>query len=158
MAKTENREINFILNLSKAMAEYAACAEECATAVRKAKLEAYIDAAKRITSYQDHGIRDDLVDIVFEKRLKLIGSANTAGELKKIMDQPKPHFDGNKFLSDPFSVPEEEMVLWSITSLKAPLMPAAFSRYSELFKQIFGVEPIDADGLMRASETRLEVN
>lgn len=158
MAKTEDRGINFIMNLSRAMAEYAARAEECATAVRKAKLEAYLDTAGRITGYQDHGIRDDLVDVIFEKRLKLIGDANTVGELEKIMKHPKPHFDGNKFLSAPFSVLEEEMVLWSITSLKAPLMPAAFDRYFELFKQIFGVDVFDADSLMRASEIRLEAN
>ena len=149
MAKTEEREINYILNLSRAMAEYAACAEGCTAAVRKAKLKAYLDTAKRITGYQDHGIRDDLVDVIFEKRLKLIGGANTAGELENIMKQPKPHFDGNKFLSDTFSVPEEEMVLWSITSLKAPLMPEAFERYFELFKQTFGVDVFDADSIMR---------
>lgn len=152
MAKTEDRGINFILNLSRAMAEYAAHTEECAAAVRKAKLEAYLDTAGRITGYQNHGIRNDLVDVIFEKRLKLIGNANTVGELKEIMNQPMPHFDGNKFLPDPFSVPEEEMVLWSLTSLKAPLMPEAFDRYFQLFKQTFGVDPFDADSLMDTPE------
>lgn len=125
--------------------------------LNKAKLNAYIDTAKRITIYQAEGIRDDLVEVVFDKRLKLIANATTAGELKIIMDQPKPHFNGNKFISDPLSVPEEEMILWSMTSLKAPLMHEAFERYFELFKQAFGVDSIDADALTRAAQIRLEV-
>ena len=68
MARTEDREINFILNMSRAMAEYT-CVEHRDTAVNKAKLNAYIDTAKRITSYQAEGIRDDLVEVVFDKRL-----------------------------------------------------------------------------------------
>lgn len=156
MARTEDREINFILNMSRAMAEYT-CDEHRDTAVNKAKLNAYIDTAKHITNYQAEGIRDDLVEVVFDKRLKLIANATTAGELKIIMDQPKPHFNGNKFISDPLSVPEEEMILWSMTSLKAPLMHEAFERYFELFKQVFGVDSIDADALTRAAQIRLEV-
>ena len=97
------------------------------------------------------------MEVVFDKRLKLIANATTAGELKIIMDQPKPHFNGNKFISDPLSVPEEELILWSMTSLKAPFMHEAFERYFELFKQAFGVDSIDADALTRAAQIRLEV-
>jgi len=157
MAQMAEKEFNYILNLSRTMAEYAEAAQHTA-AVRKAKLEAYIDTARRITAYQEEGIRDDLVDVVFDKRLKLISDANTASELKKIMAQPKPYFNGNRFISDPLSVPEEEMILWSITSLKAPLMPAAFERYMELFKQTFGISSIDGDAISNAAELRLEVN
>ncbi len=121
MAKREDREINYILNMSRAMAAYEKDAQ-CASAARKEKLAAYIDTARRITTYQEKGIRYDLVDVVFDKRLKLIADASTACDLKKIMDHPKPHFNGSKFTSDPFSVPEEEMILWSLTSLKAPLI------------------------------------
>ena len=41
MARTEDREFNFILNMSRAMAEYT-CDEHRDTAVNKAKLNAYI--------------------------------------------------------------------------------------------------------------------
>ena len=44
-----------------------------------------------------------------------------------------------------------------MTSLKAPLMHEAFERYFELFKQVFGVDSIDADALTRAAQIRLEV-
>ena len=38
-------------------------------------------------------------------------------------------------------IPEEEMILWSLTSLKGPLIPQGLKRYMDLFKQVFGVDP-----------------
>ena len=32
-------------------------------------------------------------------------------------------------------------ILWSLTSLKGPLIPQGLKRYMDLFKQVFGVDP-----------------
>ncbi len=48
--------------------------------------------------------------------------------------------NGSKFIPDEFSVPEEELICWSETSLRAPLNEAGFNRYMELFRQILPME------------------
>lgn len=96
---------------------------------------------QRAALYRKEGIRNDLVHMVVEKRLKLIAEATTVKEIKEIENEPRPHYTGNNFVASKFSVPEEEMIIWSLTSLKAPLMPAGFDRYMALFKQVFGAVP-----------------
>lgn len=96
---------------------------------------------QRAALYRKEGIRNDLVHMVVEKRLKLIAEATTVKEIKEIDNEPRPHYTGNNFVASKFSVPEEEMIIWSLTSLKAPLMPARFDRYMALFKQVFGAVP-----------------
>lgn len=96
---------------------------------------------QRAAFYRDRGIRNDLVHMVVEKRLKLIAEATTVKELKEIENEPKPRYTGNGFVSGKFSVPEEEMIIWSLTSLKAPLVSAGFDRYMALFQQTFGAVP-----------------
>lgn len=96
---------------------------------------------QRAAYYRKQVIRTDLVHVVVEKRLKLIAEASTVKEIKEIEAEPKPHYTGNEFITSKFSVPEEELIVWSITSTKAPLMPAAVERYASLFRQVFGAEP-----------------
>ena len=51
-----------------------------------------------------------------------------------------PHYDGAGFIPDAYSVPEEELICWSETSLKGPLTAESFQRYMELFKQVLPEE------------------
>ena len=50
------------------------------------------------------------------------------------------NFNGNRFTPDKYSIPEEELIAWSETSLKGPLPPEAFNRCRELFNAIFPEE------------------
>ena len=48
----------------------------------------------------------------------------------------KPHFDGKKFVyTSPYAVEEEELLLWSLTSLQGPLRDEGYRRYRELFEK-----------------------
>ena len=47
----------------------------------------------------------------------------------------------NEFITSKYCIPEEEMIMWSCTSLKAPLNEAGFKRYMQLFKEVFGFLP-----------------
>ena len=96
---------------------------------------------QRATYYRGQGIRNDLVHAVVEKRLKLIAGATTVKDIKEIENEPKPRYTGNGFVTGRFSVPEEERIVWSLTSLKVPLIPAGFDRYMALFQQVFGAVP-----------------
>ncbi len=98
---------------------------------------------QRAADYRRQGIRTDLVHTAVEKRLNLIAGAATVVELKEITDEPKPRYTGGGFAIGRFSVPEEELILWSLTSLNAlrPLVPEAVERYAYLFRQVFGFDP-----------------
>jgi len=51
---------------------------------------------------------------------------------------PKPHYNGNEIVAiGKYHIPEEELIIWSHTSLKAPLNRHGFERMMELMKQIF---------------------
>lgn len=113
----------------------------------KAREKAVCNTLARVKLYRDEGIRNDLVHIVFVKRMELIQKAMTVKELHSIMNEPRPQYDGNAIYTSAYCVPEEEMILWSITSLRAggPLIDAASKRYLTLFRETFGTDPTDPD-------------
>ena len=62
--------------------------------------------------------------------------AETKGEITEILKLSKPHFDGKKFVyTSPYAVEEEELLLWSLTSLQGPLRDEGYRRYRELFEK-----------------------
>ena len=66
----------------------------------------------------------------------MIMQAETKGEITEILKLSKPHFDGKKFVyTSPYAVEEEELLLWSLTSLQGPLRDEGYRRYRELFEK-----------------------
>ena len=49
-----------------------------------------------------------------------------------------PNYSGGKFIdrNTPYYSEEEELLFWSETSLRGPLISAGYERYMELFKKI----------------------
>ena len=45
-----------------------------------------------------------------------------------------------EFISDPYLLPEEELICWSEASLRAPLNEPGYRRYMKLFRQVFPEE------------------
>ena len=63
------------------------------------------------------------------KKVEMIMQAETKGEITEILKLSKPHFDGNKFVyTSPYAVEEEELLLWSLTSLQGPLRDEGYQR------------------------------
>ena len=110
-------------------------------AYSKAKAAALQNTLRRVNRYRKEGIRNDLVHLVFLKRLELIGKAKLIGDLRQIDHEPKPCFDGVRFYTTEWSIPEEEMIIWSLTSLLAPLKYQAVERYQQLIRDAFGFDP-----------------
>lgn len=135
-----NAEIDRIMEFAEAACMMPDPAGE-SKALASARARVTQGTLQRAAFYRKEGIRNDLVHMVVEKRLKLIAKASTVKELKEIEAEPKPRYTGNGFAASKFSVPEEEMIIWSLTSLKAPLIPAGFDRYMTLFQQTFGPVP-----------------
>ncbi|MEY8389850.1 hypothetical protein D3Z47_02275 [Lachnospiraceae bacterium] len=99
---------------------------------------------RRLQSYLGHyqklGYAEKLLYAIAEKKGRLICSVSSRTEMEKLLKPRCPHYDGNKFISDEFCIPEEELICWSETSLQAPLNEAGFRRYMELFSQVFPTE------------------
>lgn len=58
-------------------------------------------------------------------------------ETNEILKPQCPKYDGNKFTTNKYSVPEEELIVWSKASLTAPLNTVSCERYMEVFKTVF---------------------
>ena len=142
-AETKGTFLNNVLDLSAAISEVVSFpqADHLPKRVLEEKVAALWDTYKRTRSYREMHIRDDIVDAVIAKRTKMIMDATTIQELKRICEEPKPHYDGNQFFTTQYCIPEEELIIWSRTSLKSPLNEAGFKRYMQLFKDIFGFLP-----------------
>ena len=112
----------------------------CPDTVRAAKLEAVSKVLQRISFYRSRGFLPHLIHCVFAKKMKMISEATTVKDLRAVSDVPKPHYNGNRVIPSDFSVPEEEIMIWSLTSELGPLNDAGFRRYMELFEELVGID------------------
>lgn len=97
------------------------------------KLHAFQKAKDLMLQYEKRGIRRDLLDVILDKKLKLILKAETANEVKRASEPPKPVYNYGTWREDPFSVPEEELAMWAIISPNNMLSQPAQERYMDLF-------------------------
>ncbi len=111
--------------------------------LKKAYIACMADTASRTASYLNAGIDPNIVNTINVKRSELLRTCKTMTEIKKLMESPKPYYNGCEFIPAPgsFDIPEEEAVLWSFASLKAPLNAEATKRYLTIMKECFGFDP-----------------
>lgn len=142
-AEDQDSCLESLLSLSESIAEVVASpqADQLPKRVLEMKVSALFGVHKRARSYREMHIRDDIVDVIMEKKRKMILDATTVQELKRICAEPKPYYTGNQFKASKYCIPEEELIAWSCTSLRAPLNAAGFNRYMQLFKEVFGFLP-----------------
>ena len=103
------------------------------------KLRAFMKVKVLMRQYEKRGIRRDLLDVVMDKKYKLILKAKTASEVKRASEPPKPDYSHGTWREDPFSVPEEELAMWAIVSPNNMLIQPAQERYMDLFTRVFGI-------------------
>ncbi len=89
-------------------------------------------------SYQKEGFLPELVEAFFVKKAGFICKAKSKAELTEILKPSQPHFNGNHIVPDNsiYYSEEEELLLWSRTSLLAPLIDVGYERYKELFYKL----------------------
>ena len=86
--------------------------------------------------YEGEKFLPELVETVFCKKADFIMRAKTKAELEEIIKPSSPRYSGGIFYpGNPYHVEEEELILWSKTSLKAPLISQGYKRYQELFEK-----------------------
>lgn len=108
------------------------------TKLQHEKLVALNTVLQTTNRYGADGFMREIVDTIMEKKAEMILAATTVKDIRELSLPPKPYFDGAKWHISKNSVPEEEMVMWSLTSMAAPLTVEATRRYEELFKRFFG--------------------
>ena len=89
--------------------------------VKKLRLGAVSELQRYLHYYRQLGYMPKLLYAIADKKCRMIGSATTKAELQKLVRPNCPHYDGAGFIPDAYSVPEEELICWSETSLKGPL-------------------------------------
>lgn len=97
-----------------------------------------------VAQFEKEGFLNDLVETVFCKKAAFIMKATSKTGISNILKPSVPHYDGGGFYpGSPYHVEEEELLLWSRTSMLSPLIPSAQKRFEDLFKKYCGEEAGD---------------
>ena len=88
---------------------------------------------QRAWRYQERGMMEEIILGFVQKKTAMLQNARTKGELQEISKPPKPVYNGNVFTTGKYDTEEEEILVWSLTCLQAPLNNQAYERYKELF-------------------------
>ena len=131
----DNAELTLELIMCRLFAEV--ICEDVKDNVRALHFDALKQLQGQLRFYEERGFRSKLLYGIAEKRGEMILKTSSKTEMERVMSPRAPHYDGTKFVPDQYSIPEEEMIAWSETSLRGPLIEPALKRYMELFEQIF---------------------
>ena len=116
-----------------------------------------IDALKKVQRSLNHyhhlGYIPELTRAIAEKKCRMIKEATSKSEMEKFLQPRCPRYDGEKFIEDPYIIPEEELICWSYASLRFPLNSIGAARFQEVFKRVF---PDGNGNVMRESEADYE--
>lgn len=97
-----------------------------------------------VSQFEKEGYLEELVEQVFKKKAAFVMEATSKTQIEQILKPSTPHFSGGEFYPGScYHVEEEELLIWSRTSLSAPLIPLAQKRFEELFKKYCTKEDID---------------
>ena len=103
------------------------------------KLTALFRVGGIVRGYASEFKIEKLLRSICAKKIAFILEATTKKEIEEILQPPKNHYNGNEVIpSGRFHIPEEELLMWSYTSLRAggPLNDAGFKRYMKLFREL----------------------
>lgn len=101
------------------------------------RLLAIKEMQRYLWHYKKLGYMPKLLCAIARKKCEMLLTLTTKAEIERLMKPRCPQYNGNRFIPDEYSIPEEELICWSETSLRAPLNGAGYQRYMELFRQVF---------------------
>lgn len=97
-------------------------------------IAAILSLMRDIRKFCDMGFLESIIYQIALKKINFLMDAKTKSEVKAILRPSVPVYIGNGFVpSGVFHIEEEELLLWSITSLRVPLNHEGFFRYQQLF-------------------------
>lgn len=80
----------------------------------------------------------NMLSNLYIKKLDYLKNAKTKADIKDILRGECISDNGYEIVEGKFYIIEEELLMWSITSLTAPLNSKGHDRYMKVFKEYFG--------------------
>ena len=111
--------------------------ESTSDELKELRVDALTKVQRSLNHYHHLGYIRELTSTIAEKKCRMIKEATSKAEMKKFLQPRCPHYDGEKFIEDPYIVPEEELISWSYASLRFPLNSVGAARFQEVFKRVF---------------------
>ena len=123
--------------------------EDASDDLKSLRIDALKKVQRSLNHYHHLGYIPELTRAIAEKKCRMIKEATSKSEMEKILQPRCPRYDGEKFIEDPYIIPEEELICWSYASLRFPLNSIGAARFQEVFKRVF---PDGTGNVMRESE------
>lgn len=107
----------------------------CSEKEREVRLECSTQIFGRANAYLKKGFLPDVVEAFFVRKMKGLPLVSTKQDMQDFLKVSTPHYFGGKFTVSniPYYSEEEELLLWSETSLRGPLITAGYERYDIRF-------------------------
>ncbi|HIT87123.1 MAG TPA: hypothetical protein IAB62_05095 [Candidatus Coprocola pullicola] len=103
------------------------------------------DLCNVMKRYCSYGFTNQLLIPICIKKIDFIKKAVSKAEIKRILSFEKPVYYGNQFVGSTYHIPEEELMMLSLTSLEAPLTERGYKRMEELFALWYGKKIEEAE-------------
>ena len=123
--------------------------EDASDNLKSLRIDALKKVQRSLNHYHHLGYIPELTRAIAEKKCRMIKEATSKSEMEKFLQPRCPRYDGEKFIEDPYIIPEEELICWSYASLRFPLNSIGAARFQEVFKRVF---PDGNGNVMRESE------
>ena len=123
--------------------------EDASDNLKSIRIDALKKVQRSLNHYHHLGYIPELTRAIAEKKCRMIKEATSKSEMEKFLQPRCPRYDGEKFIEDPYIIPEEELICWSYASLRFPLNSIGAARFQEVFKRVF---PNGTGNVMRESE------
>ena len=123
--------------------------EDASDNLKSIRIDALKKVQRSLNHYHHLGYIPELTRAIAEKKCRMIKEATSKSEMEKFLQPRCPRYDGEKFIEDPYIIPEEELICWSYASLRFPLNSIGAARFQEVFKRVF---PDGTGKVMRESE------
>ena len=123
--------------------------EDASDDLKSLRIDALKKVQRSLNHYHHLGYIPELTRAIAEKKFRMIKEATSKSEMEKFLQPRCPRYDGEKFIEDPYIIPEEELICWSYASLRFPLNSIGAARFQEVFKRVF---PDGTGNVMRESE------
>lgn len=123
--------------------------EDASDDLKSLRIDALKKVQRSLNHYHHLGYIPELTRAIAEKKCRMIKEATSKSEMEKFLQPRCPRYDGEKFIEDPYIIPEEELICWSYASLRFPLNSIGAARFQEVFKRVF---PDGTGNVMREGE------
>ena len=123
--------------------------EDASDNLKSLRIDALKKVQRSLNHYHHLGYIPELTRAIAEKKCRMIKEATSKSDMEKFLQPRCPRYDGEKFIEDPYIIPEEELICWSYASLRFPLNSIGAGRFQEVFKRVF---PDGTGNVMRESE------